>query len=888
MKKYLLSTLLALALLLAACGNVAEPSIPADASSAEESGIPSTPDEGTSEPANSEEPSEDPSEEPSEDPSDEPSEEPSDDPFDDPYEEPEFTSISSVNRALRSQELAKGCSYTSSVPASDQYKDNGSLLTDGILATDFSTEQWAGYMRPQGLQLVLDLGELKADLADFTVHALRLTDYGIGTPATVCFEVSEDGENYTKLGQVYRPSGETVHGIVAYGLKLKDPVSARYVRFTFGASDSSWLFLGELSVLRYLPDSPDVGLYYGDATLPEVDPEDYWPSSEQNDKKINLIAGKHPYVSSEEEINDSRATEYYNSIEALPKLTDGELGVRAVYSDPALVHFTGSMGRTVTFDLGHTSAVTGFMIRFLKEDSSGVIPPRQLAVYVSADGQNWEKLYDEENNPQGTNIYQNIEFSFDSTYKARFVRFRFSVSSHVFCDEIRVYGTTAIPEDAKKPVHTVEEEPEDLGYVMPEDFLGVHNVLLSYHCSPDAEGNHGENALITVEEYLPHVGYYDQSGKLMDTFFDGFLFLPYTSFHYGDYGKSFEGWQFYVDDIYTKDRNMDALNQAVGIVADELKLEDYKCTVFTSILYAFPKLENNSLNNFGDVDGDGVIDSFSNIENRKKAIKWIIDEEYNRFLEGNYGNLEFGGFYWFEEFLQLGDPDEKELTLYASEYVHSLGLKLFWIPWYCASGYDKWQEYGFDVACMQPNYMFGNKDNPNVLRLTAEKTHKLGMCVEIEMNSVNNAAEVRRYMEYLAAGAKYGYMDAVKMYYQGGVPGAFYAGYESTDPFKRAVYDMTYLFAKERFTAEIPAYTVGKTEYACKDGLINGSLAPESESPYRLELSVSPSHGDLRLNSDGTFTYYAHEGFTGIDQFAVVLDYAYTTTPEIVVTVTVE
>lgn len=883
MKKCILCTLLVLAFLLSACGEAMEQSVADTGSSAAESGAVSMPGEESYEEDSSE-----PNVSAPETSVPDTSEEPSDDPFDDPNEEPDFTSISSVNRTLRSKELAKGCSYTSSVPASDQYKDDGTLLTDGILATDFNTEQWAGYMRPQDLQLVLDLGKTEADLADFTVHALRLTDYGIGTPANVCFEISEDGETYTKIGQVYRPSGETVHGIVSYGLKLKDPVSARYVRFTFGNCDSSWLFLGELSVIRYLDDSPEISLYYGDATLPRVDPEDYWPSAEQNDKKINLIAGKHPYVSSEEEVNSSRATEYYNSIQALPKLTDGQLGNRATYSDPALVHFTGSMGRTVTFDLEHTSAVTGFMIRFLKEDSSGVIPPQHLTVYVSADGESWEKLYDEENNPQGTDLYQKIEYNFKSVYKARFVRIRFSVASHVFCDEIRFYGTTAIPNDAKLPTHTVEEEPEDLGYVMPEDFLGVHNVLLSYHCSPDEEGKHGENALITVEEYLPHVGYYDQNGKLTDTFFDGYLFLPYTSFNYSDYAKSFEGWQFYVDDIYTKDRNMDALNQAVGIVADELKLEDYKCTVFTSILYTFPTLENNSLNHFGDIDGDGVIDSFSNIENRKKAIKWIIDEEYNRFLEGNYGNLEFGGFYWFEEFLQLGDPDEKELTLYASEYVHSLGLKLFWIPWYCASGYEKWQEYGFDVACMQPNYMFGNKDNPNVLRLTAEKTHKLGMCVEIEMNSVNNAAEVRRYMEYLAAGVEYGYIYGVKMYYQGGVPGAFHAGYESTDPFKRAVYDMTYLFAKERFSTESPAYTVGKTEYTCKDSLNNGNLDPNTDRFFSVVPAVSPSHGGLRLNSDGTFTYYADEGFAGTDQFAVVLDFGYTTSPEIVVTVTVE
>ncbi|MBR5263244.1 MAG: DUF4855 domain-containing protein, partial [Clostridia bacterium] len=780
-----------------------------------------------------------------------------------------------------------GCKYTSSFQTSEQYKDDGTLLTDGNISLDFDTETWAGYMRPGNFNIVLDLGSVKNDLADFSVHSLRLISYGIGSPATVQFEISTDGKNYQTIGTAYRSSALNSLGAFTYQLKLAETVSARYVRFSFTAGDSSWVFISELSVRSYLPDTEEVGLYYGDSTLPKVDPKDYWPKAEQNNTKKNLIAGKQPYIFSEEEIDFARATEYYNSIKALPLLTDGKFATRATYSDPALVHFTGAIGRTLTFDLGHTSAVSGVMLRFLKEDSSGVQPPQRIVVYVSVDGENWEKVYDGENSVQGTNIYQKKEISLKNTYKARFVRVYFTVSSHVFCDEIEVYGTTAIPENAKDPKATAEEEVEDLGYVMPEDFLGVHNVLLSYNCLPE-DGKHSEAGLITVEEYLPHVGYYDESGKLVDTFFDGFLYLPYTSFNYSDYAKSFEGWQFYVDDIYAEGRNMDALNQAVGIVGDELNLTDYKCTVFTSILYTFKTLESGAVNSFGDIDGDGVKDSFSSIENRKKAIKWIIDQEYQRFLAGGYDNLEFGGFYWFEEFLSLGDPAEKELTLYASNYVHSLGLKLFWIPWYCASGYDKWQEYGFDVACMQPNYMFGNKGNPDVLRLTAEKTKHLGMCVEIEMNSVNNAADVQRYMEYLAAGAEYGYMDAVKMYYQGGVPGAFHAAYLSEDPFKRAVYDMTYLFAKEKFTAEPPTYTVGDVDFTGKNGSVSGSFSPSADKAFYVELAVSPTHGDLCLNSDGSFIYYARDGFTGTDRFALQLNFGYAVTQEIVITVTVE
>ena len=175
-------------------------------------------------------------------------------------------------------------------------------------------------------------------------------------------------------------------------------------------------------------------------------------------------------------------------------------------------------------------------------------------------------------------------------------------------------------------------------------------------------------------------GFYElvgmQTGSL---FFDTFLFLPYASFISSDYAKSVEGWQFYLDDLYCEDRNMDALNQAVGIVADELGLGDYKCTVFTTIIYPPSELA-------GDVNA------------QKEAIKWLMDQEYQRFLEGGYDRLEFGGFYWYREYLATGESSEKELTQFAADYAHSLGFKIFWVPYYCSRGYSSWEEYGFDMS----------------------------------------------------------------------------------------------------------------------------------------------------------------------------------------------
>lgn len=550
-------------------------------------------------------------------------------------------------------------------------------------------------------------------------------------------------------------------------------------------------------------------LYYGDASLPKVTEPRYWPENSPNRQtRINLISGQPPRVRSKMDITGDIATEYYNSLDALPLLTDGKTASRATYSDPALVHFTRGMSRSLYFDFGYTSAVSGAYFSFLQESSTAVNLPEEFSIALSDDGIGWQTVYENRHlTASSDNSYCRTEVKFDQIYAARFVRFTVAVSVHVFCDEIQVFGTKAIPANAVNVVPEEEEIEMDRGYVLPEDFLGVHNVLLSYHCQRSGYG-HSESGLITEEEYRPHVGYYNTDGELTDTFFDGYLYLPYTAYNYSDYARTLEGWKFYLDDIFYKNRNMDALNKEVGRTAAALSLPDYRCTVFTSVLYPWVTLSDGSANTFGDLDGDGKNDAFSSLENRKKAVKWMMDQEFDRFRAGGYENLTFGGFYWFEESIAVYSTEEKELVTYAADYAHSLGVKFFWIPYYTASGFDRWDEYGFDVACMQPNYMFGQSGDPTVLKTNAELTKHYGMCVEIEMNNINSDVDVSRYREYLEAGAKYGYMYGVKMYYQGGVPGAFYGAWASNNARRREVYDMTYLFAKEKF-GDVPSVTPG-------------------------------------------------------------------------------
>ena len=562
-------------------------------------------------------------------------------------------------------------------------------------------------------------------------------------------------------------------------------------------------------------------------------------------------------------------------------LTDGKFAGQAAYSDPAYFRFTGGLGRTILYDLGRESAVSSFAGSFLYELSTAVGLPRRLLIKASQNGVDWQTIHVTEAFKTGeTAARVEVAEAFAQTYRARYIKFVFPVNTHVYCDELAVYGTKRIPDAAADIVaDAVEVAVYPDKYITPDDFLGVNNMLLSYNHDP-ASASGGKT---TAEEYMPFVGYYDRGGKLADTFFDSFLFLPYGAYVNEENGD-FTAWNAYVDNVFAEDANVNALSEAAERVSEGLG-RDVRVRVFFSILYTWPDKTS-----FGDVDGDGVIEDFSKAEDRKKAIKWIIDEQLARFEAGGYDNLDLLGFYWYEEQVTYTDPHELELIRYASDYVHSLGYKLMWIPWYCAPGYTDWKELGFDMACMQPNYAFSGQATVERLYDNAETTRRLGMCVEIEIGQYDAQADILRYKEYLAVGAETGYMDAVKCYYQAGMPGAFYAAWKSADPFVNSVYHDTYLFAKGKYD---PNETAGGAiadpsdlELDTTSGRgVTGSLN-ETESDYRVRIETSPKYGTLRFGG-GTVTYTPLAGFAGTDTFTVYLEYIHGDSKTATVTVRV-
>ncbi len=547
--------------------------------------------------------------------------------------------------------------------------------------------------------------------------------------------------------------------------------------------------------------------YYGCSPLPKVDIPSFWSEDEPDyTESKNLISGLPQKMESEFPIPDSSHTEYFNTPCTDSRLTDGKTGTTD-YLDPAWHHAFRGLGRFIYYDLTHTSTISGYSIGFLYSPELWIKPPKTVRFEASDNGTDWEvldKSYTEYSSEGDSRV--EVKVAFKNPRKARFVRVYYPVGPHVYIDEIEVYGTKAIAKNALSIVPTPVEKVETPDkFASPDDLGGINNIILTYTCSyPEVRrGRHSERDL------LPYVGYYDKDDQLKDTYFDSFLFLPCTSKAPSGANMQagnliFSDWKYYIDDQFHAESNIPALEKAVEEVKSNLGKEDYQVNVFLSILRPM-----TGQHDFGDIDGSGVSLDFSSLDHRKKAVRWIIDEQLKRFTESNFNNLKL---YWYEESIDVDDEEETELLRYTTDYIRSLGYKSIWIPYYQAQGFNKWSEFGFDTACLQPNYMFNANATEKRVYECAELAKMLGMCVEMEIDnrSIKQPEWRARYIAYLRGGVKTGYMrEGIKMYYQEAAPGVFYKAYESDDPLVRAVYDNTYLFSKNALTEEI----IDKTMY---------------------------------------------------------------------------
>lgn len=766
--------------------------------------------------------------------------------------------------------IIAGQKYTINLDSYSQLPDDGKKLTDNDDAALGDNEKWVGFLGRKDIEITVDLENLETNLGGFSVNCRYNTNAGENIPKICEFWISADGEEYVKIATSERyPSVYSSSLVYTHSAFTQKGFEARYIKIVLTGFVSQWTAVDAIKLYK-IAEVNDTGEYYENDPLPEDVKPTFWNESEADYATYrNLIKGLPQRVYAGFNLEPTLRTEYYNTPANSTVLTDGKRG-SSNYAESAYFHATKGLLRSFVYDLTHLSEVSKGVVGVYVKTDYAINYPDFISIELSEDGENWQTVSAEsaEEFPNAVNSRIDLSFDFDGSYKARFVKFVLTVSAHCWIDEFEVWGTKKVGSSAKTIV------PEDInvfdkGYPSPDVLGGSENILLAYNYKTESPAV----GRTTKAGYLPYVGYYNTEGELVDFFFDSYLYLPCSTvcpsggvlFSSGEKPSIKSDWLDYENDLFMADKNLSALEQVVEEVKTALGEENYKVNVFLSIFNP-----NVRCRSFGDVDNDSISEDLAKSEDRKKVVKWWIDRQIEKYNAENFGNQRLVGFYWYDEDLDLSNSLNKETLLYAIDYVHQLGYYIIWIPYYQAAGYTQWEKVGFDVANMQPNYMFREAFTEQILYDNAALTRMYGMGVEIEIQgkALTDPEYYDRYLTYLRVGVECGYMNSIKMYYQDAGPGVFYNAYKSNDPHVRAVYDITYQYAKRLLKANENTATDAIIETQ-KNTKYNGEVELKNGICLSASVEKASKYGSVTVSDEGKIIYTPMENFTGTDSFVL-------------------
>lgn len=765
--------------------------------------------------------------------------------------------FSTENAAVGKKYTFENCIFDERAPKNDV------LLTDGAhIGGIFGENVWVGISgkTEKTSAIVIDLESERDDI--FAVH-LHTPDevLNIVHPDYIDCLGSLDGKNYTFIGRIYAPVNSTAF---SYSLQLPEYIKARFIRFEFSKGDGFYWF-EEIEIIAGSDEEIHPELYQK-VFYPKITKDIFWnPNDEDFHDTQNLLLGLPQQIDASFYV-DKYARGGNETSADTTVLTDGKSAKTA--DDCFYSH--GGESLDFFYDIGHLSAIEKLCVHLYENNERSLPRPDHIHIFLSDDATNWFKVavFDRPWH-QVNQIKKTKEFVFDgaeklcfefpleNAYAARFVRFRIELENGLLMDELEAFGKKDISSairlcDSNLPSVPFYTNPEDEHYLTVENCpIKANDIALIYYGATSGDA------------LLPFVAYLDEDGNIKDTFMDGYLYLPTSPLPSGrfPYSKTWiNDWEFICDNTFTCDCGLDRLEAVVEQVKVALNKPDYKVQVYMSIPEVVDEIED-----FGDVDGDGIIESLEKKEDRAKVFKWYIDRCLKKYNERNYKNLEFGGFYWFNE-QAAWLKDDSHIIREAADAVHAAGTYFLWIPYYVAHRYFLGFELGFDFVSMQPNYAF-KTDHPFYrIPTCAQYTKQRGYTVEIEhtYQALGDPIFARRYMLYLYYGALTGYMNSIHAYYDDR-ENIGLMGY-SKDLLCRMQYDATYKFAKHILDV-IPEPKETLAVKTKSNEILRSNLNENGElSIYTLV--ESPENGSVSLNTDGKFAYYPAKGFKGKDRFA--------------------
>ncbi|MGC8654735.1 MAG: ROK family protein [Candidatus Kryptoniota bacterium] len=332
-----------------------------------------------------------------------------------------------------------------------------------------------------------------------------------------------------------------------------------------------------------------------------------------------------------------------------------------------------------------------------------------------------------------------------------------------------------------------------------------------------------------LKYYVAHFGI---DGKPDDWFFDSFLFINTKSSSGRDYaadvnlGKSMSGegdfytvcspnpankldWDSLLDFYFGEHGALPALDQTINELSGLITAPDSSRNVVLTLPYPhitqkhFGYLEPGTKNlNFSTVDQNLMQATRSRLE----AETWFVDRIVELWSKANFSSINLLGVYWiFETVYRSWEVDDHFLLKELRKHINSRGLKFVWIPFYATYNFhllDNYKDYYFDIAFLQPNFLFYKKGK--CIETAAAVARKAGAGIELEYYmdldepiSIKNEKHLR-FREYLNAGVTQGYMTQSACAHFQGVD-SLQKMYHHPDPLEREFYEDIYQFIKRTY-----------------------------------------------------------------------------------------
>lgn len=315
------------------------------------------------------------------------------------------------------------------------------------------------------------------------------------------------------------------------------------------------------------------------------------------------------------------------------------------------------------------------------------------------------------------------------------------------------------------------------------------------------QGGAHRNLEWNKDQFAPYVVHQNKQDK-KDWLFDGFLFLEFKDGKGRCYAPGYEKeaarrteWEWLMERQFEKNKAFSALDQCISEQIKEMNKPSFRHKLIVGIPAPLKGQKD-----WGNLDRPM---DFSKNEDCIEACKWYIDRFLERYQKEAYQHLDLQGFYWVPE----NDGPYSDILPQIGDYIRSKNLRLFWIPYWRAVGFDNWKTDKFDFAYIQPNHFFNKTISDERLDAVCAfaKGTRMGLEMEFDETALADAKNSKRdrLISYIEAFEDHDvFTKASVAYYQGG--SAIYQLSRSKNPLDRELWDRLARIIIDRKKMKLP------------------------------------------------------------------------------------